>query len=152
MITARDTLRDKLKGFELGADDYLVKPFALQELEARLGALARRGNPDLSTRRLQVADLIFDLDTLQVERAGQPLELTPTCLKILELLMRRSGVVVTRRELETALWGDLPPDSDSLSYHIHALRRAIDKPFDRTLLWTVRSIGYRLSDVDTIQT
>jgi DNA-binding response OmpR family regulator len=152
MMTARDTLGDKLKGFELGADDYLVKPFDLQELDARLSALARRAKPGSATRILQAADLTLDLDTLRVERAGQPIALTPTGMQILELLMRRPGCVVTRRELETALWGDLPPDSDALSYHIHALRRAIDKPFHGHLLQTVRSIGYRLSSFDSIQT
>jgi DNA-binding response OmpR family regulator len=152
MVTARDTLEDKLRGFDVGADDYLVKPFALEELEARLRALARRAEPASSTRRLRAADLTLDLDTLEVRRAGRSIELTPTGLQILELLMRRPGCVVTRRELETALWGDLPPDSDALSYHIHALRRAIDKPFQGHLLQTVRRIGYRLSEVDEIQT
>lgn len=152
MLTARDTLGDKLGGFEVGADDYLVKPFALREVEARLAALARRANPGSRTRLLRAADLTLDLDTLLVERAGQSVTLTPTCLQILELLMRRLGRVVTRRELEMALWGDQPPNSDVLSYHIHALRRAIDKPFRGHLLQTVRCIGYRLSSGDTIQT
>lgn len=152
MLTARDTLGDKLRGFEAGADDYLVKPFALKELEARLTALARRANPDAGVRLLQAADLTFDLDTLLVERAGQSITLTPTCLQILEVLMRRSGCVVPRGELEMALWGDQPPNSDALSYHIHALRRAIDTPFDGHLLQTVRGIGYRLSSAETIQT
>ncbi|MCG6861099.1 MAG: response regulator transcription factor [Chromatiaceae bacterium] len=152
MLTARDTLQDKLRGFEVGADDYLVKPFALQELDARLRALARRGKPGSGTRILQVSDLTLDLDTLEVERAGHPIALTPTGLQVLEVLMRRPGCVVTRRELETELWGDQLPDSDALSYHIHALRRAIDKPFRGHLLRTVRRIGYRLSRVDTIQT
>jgi len=151
MLTARDTLDDKLKGFELGADDYLVKPFALQELDARLSALARRARLALGVRRLQTADLTLDLDTLEVKRQGRSIDLTPTGRQILELLMRRPGCVVTRRELETALWGDLPPDSDALSYHIHTLRSAIDRPFKRHLLRTVRGIGYRLSKVDKIQ-
>ena len=99
MLTARDTLQDKLEGFEVGADDYLVKPFALEELEARLGALARRARPSSMARRLHAADLIFDLDTLEVERAGRSIDLTPTALQILELLMRHPGRVVTRREL-----------------------------------------------------
>lgn len=152
MLTARDTLQDKLEGFRVGADDYLVKPFDLQELEARLGALARRAQGGSDTRRLRAADLTLDLDTLEVERAGRSIDLTPTCLQILEILMRRPGCVVTRRELETALWGDQPPESDALSYHIHALRRVIDKPFEGHLLQTVRCIGFRLRKVDWIQT
>jgi DNA-binding response OmpR family regulator len=151
MLTARDTLQDKLEGFEVGADDYLVKPFALEELDARLGALARRARPSSMARRLHAADLIFDLDTLEVERAGRSIFLTPTALQILELLMRHPGRVVTRRELETALWGDLPPDSDALSYHIHTLRSAIDKPFHGHLLQTVHRIGYRLRRCGEIQ-
>jgi DNA-binding response OmpR family regulator len=102
MLTARDTLEDKLKGFEHGTDDYLVKPFALEELEARLDALARRANPTSMTRRVRAADLTLDLDTLELRRAGQSIDLTPTGLQILELLMGRPGCVVTRRELVTA--------------------------------------------------
>lgn len=148
MLTARDTLDDKLAGFECGADDYVVKPFSLRELEARLKALARRGH--VSPRQvLHVADLTLDPGTLQVQRGGQPIELPPIPLKILELLMRKSPRVVWRREIEQAIWADSPPDSDALRAHMHVLRNAIDKPFPRPLLHTVRSIGYRLSGPDT---
>ena len=151
ILTSRDTLPDKLSGFERGADDYLIKPFALQELEARLQALARRLRGGNEVRLLQLADLSFNLDTLQVQRAGHPIPLTPTGLRILEMLMRKPGCVVTRRELETALWGDLPPDSDALRSHIHALRSAIDKSFSPPLLHTLHGIGYRLAIPDALQ-
>lgn len=145
MLTARDTLQDKLEGFRSGADDYLVKPFALEELEARLRALTRRAKPNHAARTLSVADLTFDLQSLRVRRAGRPITLTPTGLKILEALMRTPERVVARRELERKLWGDSPPDSDALRAHVHALRAAIDKPFDMPLLHTVHGIGYQLT-------
>ncbi|MEJ2130808.1 MAG: response regulator transcription factor, partial [Gammaproteobacteria bacterium] len=94
MLTARDTLQDKLEGFGSGADDYLVKPFALEELEARLRALTRRAKPNHAARTLSIADLTFDLQSLRVRRAGHPITLTPTGLKILEALMRTPERVV----------------------------------------------------------
>ena len=145
MLTARDTLNDKLVGFEAGADDYLVKPFALQELEVRLLALQRRGAGSQS-RKLQVGDLSFDLDTLSVKRQDKVISLTPTGLKILELLMRKSPHVVSRREIEHTLWGDEPPDSDSIRSHMHTLRVAIDHPFEKPLIHTVHGIGFRLEE------
>lgn len=145
MLTARDTLNDKINGFKAGADDYLIKPFALQELEMRLIALQRRGAGSQS-RKLQVSDLSFDLDTLSVTRQNKTITLTPTGLKILELLMRKSPHVVSRREIEHVLWGDAPPDSDSIRSHMHTLRGAIDHPFDKPLIHTVHGIGFRLED------
>lgn len=143
MLTARDSLEDKLDGFASGADDYLVKPFALLELEARLQALVRRNLR--GGRRLQVDDLTLDTATLQATRAGQPLDLPPIPLKLLQLLMERSPRVVSRAELERCIWGDSPPDSDALRSHLHQLRALIDKPFARPLLHTVRGFGYRLA-------
>lgn len=143
MLTARDTLADKLEGFEAGVDDYLVKPFALQELEARLRALdrLRRSAP----RELTIADLVLDPDARTVRRNGQRLEVHGAAFDILYLLMERSPGVVLREELEARLWGNDPPQSDVLRSHIYALRRTIDKPFDRDLLHTVRSYGYQLA-------
>ncbi len=146
MLTARDTLNDKLEGFAMGADDYLVKPFALPELEARLAALARRRPMPPPTARLRVADLVFDPGTRQVQRAGQTITLPRTALQILEILMSHSPRVVTRQELERAIWGDRLPDSDALRTHLHVLRSAIDKPFDKPLLHTLHGVGYRLAD------
>ena len=149
MLTARDTLSDKLEGFDAGADDYLVKPFALEELAARIGALARRGD-QTSTSRLCVADLEVDTGKMQVQRAGRKIELNRACLKILIMLMQTHPNVVTRKELEHALWGDAPPGSDALRSHIYALRSAIDRPFKHSLLETVHGVGYRLVVPDEI--
>ncbi|MGH8443333.1 MAG: response regulator transcription factor [Nevskiaceae bacterium] len=143
MLTARDTLQDKLGGFGAGADDYLVKPFALQELEARLQALARRGQAAGGVV-LAVADLSVNVDTLEVRRGGVTLHLTPTALKLLILLMRASPRVLSRREVEMAMWGDLPPESDALRSHLHALRATVDKPFPVKLLHTRHGIGYQI--------
>ncbi len=147
MLTARDTLDDKVAGLEAGADDYLVKPFALREVLARLHALARRGRATQTTSLLQVADLSFDTATYRVTRAGQPIILAPLPLRILEALMRASPRVVGREELERTLWGEAPPDSDALRTHLHALRAAIDKPFARPLLHTLRGIGWQLANI-----
>lgn len=147
MLTARDGLEDKLSGFASGADDYLVKPFALRELEARLLALGRRGQGGAAgAERLRVADLELDLATRRLTRAGQPLELPPIPMRLLETLMRRSPGLVSRAELERAIWGDQPPDSDALRAHLHLVRQTIDKPFPRPLLHTVRGFGYRLGE------
>ena len=145
MLTARDTLDDRLQGFRSGADDYLLKPFALSELAARIEAVLRRSQ-GMNRRNLQVGDLAYDLDTLEVSRAGRPLKLNPLGLKILEILMQRSPNVVRRDALEEAIWGDDCPDSDSLRSHIHQLRQVVDKPFDSPLLHTVHGIGYRLAE------
>jgi DNA-binding response OmpR family regulator len=145
ILTARGTLDDKVAGFDCGADDYLVKPFELRELELRLQALARRVRGDAGMRLLQVADLEFDLDARKVRRGGNAVELPTMPLRILELPMKRSPKVVWRREVEQALWGDSPPDSDALRVHIHTLRSAIDGPGRAPLLHTLRGVGYRLS-------
>lgn len=143
MLTARDSLDDKLSGFAAGADDYLVKPFELLEVYARVQALWRRSL--LSNRSsLDVGDLSLNLETLEVSRAGQPIRLNPVPLKILRLLMENTHRVVTRREIESFVWGDDPTESDSLRTHISALRTAIDKPFEDKLLHTMHGIGYRL--------
>ena len=149
MLTARDALDDKLAGFASGADDYLVKPFALRELEARLLVLARRGQggpPGAGAERLRVADLELDLATRRLTRAGRPMELPPIPMRLLETLMRNAPNLVSRAELERAIWGDQPPDSDVLRAHLHLVRQTIDKPFPRPLLHTVRGFGYRLGE------
>lgn len=149
MLTARDTLENKLDGFASGADDYLVKPFALTELEARLLALIRRSRGAAALGgRLRVADLSFDPNTLYVERGGHRIQLPPIPLKLLELLMRKSPRVVKREELERAVWGDSPPDSDALRAHMYVLRTAINANAEQPLLRTVRGIGYRLVEPD----
>lgn len=149
MLTARDSLDQKLQGFESGADDYLIKPFALQEVDARLNVLARRGKA-AQPRVLYVSELEFNLDTLEVRRQGKLLQLNPTALKILQALMEASPAVVTRQELETRVWGEELPDSDSLRVHIHGLRAAVDKPFGKPLIHTRHGIGYRIADPDAV--
>lgn len=148
MLTARDTMSDKLEGFGSGADDYLVKPFAMPELEARLMALVRRGRSQSVRTHLVVEDLSFELDRFRVERAGRRIDLAPIPLRILELLMRRSPSVVRREELERAVWGDSPPDSDALRAHMHALRSAVDRDASVHLVHTIRGIGYQLAAPD----
>ena len=145
LLTARDQLQDKLEGFQSGADDYLVKPFDLPELVARLVALLRRSRGELAADVLQVEDLTFNTGTLEVKRAGQPIHLSPTCLRILKILMRESPNVVTREALEQELWGDLLPDSDTLRSHLYKIRRAVDKPFDQPLLHTLAGQGFKLA-------
>jgi DNA-binding response OmpR family regulator len=148
MLTARATLEDKIAGFDEGADDYLVKPFELRELELRLCALVRRAKSSEFLNRLQVGDLTFDLGTLIVRRAGRTVSLPALPLRILELLMKRSPNVVWRREIEQAIWGDSPPDSDALRVHMHTLRAAIDPSGYPPLLHTVRGVGYQLKVPD----
>jgi len=144
MLTARDTLDNKVAGLNLGADDYLVKPFAIMELEARVRSQIRRGRGEVSQQRLSVGDLEIDTSTMAVKRAGESLSLTPIAFKILTTLMKASPAVVSRHELERKVWGDIMPDSDTLRSHMYNLRKTIDKPFDSSLLKTIPSSGYQL--------
>lgn len=149
MLTARDTLDDKIRGLDAGADDYLVKPFALQELEARVRALIRRDRRQVSAEVLRVGDLVLDTATLRSTRNGRDLQLSPIGLKLLTILMRESPRVVSRRDIEREIWGDALPDSDTLRSHLYNLRKVIDKPFATTLLHTIHSAGYRLAELET---
>jgi DNA-binding response OmpR family regulator len=146
MLTARSDLPDKVKAFQYGADDYVVKPFALEELEGRIGALVRRAKGFESTSKLRVADLEYDIATQTIRRADSVLAITATGRKILEALMRNTNRVMSRAEIEHLVWGDDPPQSDSLKIHIHALREVIDKPFDNPLITTIRGAGYRITN------
>jgi DNA-binding response OmpR family regulator len=146
MLTAMDTLADRVSGLQCGADDYLVKPFAMAELEARLHALHRRASGGVTAGTLTLADLEYDTRTLEARRAGTLLQLNRTTRRILEFLLRQNGRMVTRPELEYLLWRDDVPDGDVLRAHMHALRAVIDRPFAKKLLHTVRGSGYRLTD------
>lgn len=147
MLTARDTLDDKLTGLSSGADDYLTKPFAIRELEARLHALIRRDRRQIGGEVLRVADLVLDPATLHATRGGVELQLSPIALRLLTILMRESPRVVSRQEIEREIWGDALPDSDTLRSHLYNLRKVIDKPFGQPLLHTVQSAGYRIADL-----
>lgn len=148
MITARDSLEDKIAGLEAGADDYLVKPAELREVELRLRVLFRRIGDRTQKQKVQVDDLSLDPFNFSVRRGDKAIELPPIPYKILELLMMRSPQVVSREDLEHAVWGESRPDSDSLRAHVHLLRELVDKPFERKLLRTMRGFGYQLAGVD----
>jgi len=143
MLTARDTLDDKLQGFDAGADDYLTKPFALEEVHVRCKVLSRRHllNKDV---RLTLGDLVIDRKTQQVTREGKPVALHQLSYRILVLLAEAWPGVVTRSELMARLWGDEPPDSDALRSHIYLLRQSLDKPFAKPMLVTVHGVGFKL--------
>ncbi len=144
MLTARDTVADRVAGLDDGADDYLVKPFSMKELDARLRALVRRAQGTQTTASLRWEDLTLDPASHTACRAGLPLKLGPTAFTILAALMRAAPRIVSRAELEQAVWGDTPPESGALRTHIHELRQRLDKPFPRPLLKTVPHVGYGL--------
>jgi DNA-binding response OmpR family regulator len=150
MLTACDTLEDKLQGLDAGADDYMVKPFEIRELDARLYALIRRNRRQVSNEKLTVGNMTLDPEAIRVTRDGKELRVTPTGIKILAILMRESPRVVSRRDIEREIWGDALPDSDTLRSHIYNLRQAIDRLFDRPLLHTVQSSGYRIVDLSAV--
>jgi DNA-binding response OmpR family regulator len=144
MLTARDTLQDKLQGFESGADDYLVKPFALKELEARLQALYKRSRGRVTQKQLVAGDLTFDPQTFEIRFAGREVKLPPKCIRLLELMMAQPGRVFSRSELESAVWGDTQETSDTLRTHMHVLRRTLIDAGGRDPIETVHGLGYRL--------
>jgi DNA-binding response OmpR family regulator len=146
VLTAKDDLDIKLVAFDIGADDYVVKPAALREIEARIRALIRRAaGREIDSEVLEVGDLRLDTGTMRVERAGQPVLLPPIPLKILVLLMRRSPNVVHRSLIQREVWGGEPEDNHALIVHMHTLRNAVDKPFGRQVVHTVRGFGYRVA-------
>lgn len=149
ILTARDGLEDKIAGLDAGADDYVVKPFEMRELDARLRALIRRDHHRVSRHVYQVDDLVLDTGTMQLTRAGRRLSVPPIGMKILLILMRESPRLVSRREIEREIWGDHLPDSDTLRSHLYNLRRVVDKPFAKPLLHTIHAAGYRLADMSS---
>lgn len=147
MLTALDAIEDRVTGLDAGADDYLVKPFAFQELLARLRTLNRRTLDHPRTNRLQVADLVLDTHTRLVQRGGITIELTTKEISVLECLMREPGRVLTRVQIADHVWDyDAFHESNVVDVYIRNLRRKIDDPFDLKLLHTVRGMGYRISD------
>lgn len=145
MLTARDSIDDRVTGLGVGADDYLVKPFSLRELSARVQALIRRAYGD-EQMKLKVGDLEFDLSTTQVFRGGRLIKLNPTCLTILKELMTKSPAIVSRNRLEALVWSGSVPDSDSLRANIYLLRQAIDKSFEKKLLHTHPGLGWSINE------
>ena len=144
MLTARDTVDDKILGLNNGADDYLVKPFSVLELEARINAQLRRLTNAINKKQIVVEDLSLDTETLTVKRQEKEITLTPTNFKLLTLLMRLSPSVVRREEIERQIWGESLPDSDTLRSHIYTLRKSVDKPFEKKLIKTHQSSGYQI--------
>lgn len=143
MLTARDTTADKIKGFQQGADDYLTKPFVLEELEMRCLALSRRHLLNVD-HTVELGELVIDRQRQSVARAGKSIELKQVGYKIIEALAEAYPQVVTRSELTQKIWGDEPTESDALRSHIYQVRNALDKPFDRPLLKTVHGVGFTL--------
>lgn len=149
-LTARDSVEDRVKGLELGADDYLVKPFAFSELLARVRTLLRRGSPPSLTNRLQVADLVLDVPRHRVTRDGVRINLTNKEFALLELLIRHQGEVLPRSLIASQVW-DMNFDSDTnvIDVAIRRLRAKIDATFEPKLIHTVRGMGYVLDMPDT---
>jgi two-component system response regulator MprA len=143
LLTARDAVADRVAGLEAGADDYLPKPFAFEELVARIRAhLRRQGH---AGPRLEIDDLVLEPATHRASRAGRPLSLSPTEFRVLELLMRHPGQVLSRETITERVWGlDADPSSNVVDVYVHYLRRKVDRGFKRPLIHTVRALGYVL--------
>lgn len=142
MLTARDTLEDKVEGFRAGADDFLVKPFDLEELVLRVRALTRRRSGQ--ARLLMYADLRMDLNTRTVMRGKRLIKVSPIGWRLLEMLIREAPCAVSRSRLESCVWGDDIPDSNSLKVHMHHLRKAVDGDHDEPLFHTIAGFGFML--------
>lgn len=144
ILTARDAVRDRVKGLELGADDYLVKPYAFAELVARIRTLLRRGT-NRPTDSVRVADLDVDFLKLRASRGGSPLDLTPKEFALLALFARRKGEVLSREVIAGEVWGfEHDPETNVVDVHVRRLRSKADDPFPAKLIHTVRGVGYVL--------
>jgi two-component system copper resistance phosphate regulon response regulator CusR len=148
ILTARDSIEDRVQGLDQGADDYLVKPFAFPELLARVRALIRRGRADQSSK-LKFADLEMDLPGRKAKRSGKDLELTAREFEVLEYLLRHKEEVVSREMLAREVWKEISRDTpldNVMDVHINRLRRKVDEPSDRKLIHTVRGVGFVLRE------
>ncbi|MCH8051071.1 MAG: response regulator transcription factor [Chloroflexi bacterium] len=147
LLTALDGVDDRVRGLDAGADDYLPKPFAFQELLARLRALSRRRVQTSDPLEMKVDDLSLDVRRRRAERNGTPIDLSPKEFSLLEFLMRNQGRVVTRTQILDHLWGyDFATDSNLVDVYVAYLRRKVDKGHDHKLIRTVRGVGYALGD------
>lgn len=144
MLTARDTHEDILLGLQTGADDYVVKPFDLELLEARIQAVTRRSSNLAFSYDYQIGELCLNHHTREVTRSGKVINLTPSGFKILKLLVEQFPAAVSRSEIEYLLWADDGPDQDVLRKHIYQLRSKLDKPFIGEMIVTVPKLGYKL--------
>ncbi len=146
-LSARGEVADRIEGLNLGADDYLVKPFAFAELLARIQAVARRALSEPDDGQLRIADLVLDLRRHAVERAGKPIELTPKEFSLLEYLLRNHGQAVSRAMITERVWGyGFDSYSNLIDVHINHLRKKLDHGFDPKLIHTVKGVGYVLED------
>jgi len=146
MLTARDTNQDIKLGLNIGADDYLVKPFDIDILEARINSLIRRSAGSGFKTSISYGVLSLDLKTNQVWRNKTEIILNPSCFKILKLMVEKSPAIASRSDIEYILWPDGSPDQDILRKHIYQLRSKVDKPFSQELIKTVPKLGYRITD------
>ncbi len=145
MLTARGSVEDRVAGLDVGADDYLTKPFAMQELLARVRVLLRRGRPAEAETQLKVADLTLDLLRYEAKRGERVIQLTAKEFALLEFLMRHPGQVLTRTQIIDHVWRyDLDALSNVVDIYIHYLRNKVDRGFSRPLITTVRGVGYRI--------
>ena len=142
LLTARDGIEDRVKGLDLGADDYLIKPFAFEELLARIRVMMRR-KPQFVTNQLKIADLTLDRDTRIVTRAGKEISLSSKEFMVLECLMRNQNIVMTRQQIEQNAWNyDYEGRSNVIDVYIRYLRKKIDAGYEKKLIHTVRGTGY----------
>jgi DNA-binding response OmpR family regulator len=147
LLTARDAIPDRVRGLDAGADDYLTKPFALEELMARIRALARRADPSSDERALRVGELTLDLAGHGARRGDRDIELTAREFQVLAYLMRHPGQVLTRDQISAHVWGyDADLSSNVVETYVHYLRDKVDRGFARPLLRTVRGVGYMLKE------
>lgn len=148
MLTAKDDISDKVMGLDIGADDYMTKPFAIEELLARIRVIKRKSASNKDTKRLRIGDLTMDIDTHQVVRSGKFIELTKKEYDLLECLLNNKGIVLTRDQLLDRVWGyDYEGDTNVVDVYIRYLRSKIDDEYEAKYINTVRGVGYVVKEI-----